>query len=217
MPSRERPILFSGPMVRAILEGRKTQTRRIVKPPFEMIGNGYLVRPDGHGGRFGPYPCPYGQPGDRLWVRETWSHTGTGVWSIRDCSMANDGDYIYRADGEIQGCKWWPSIHMPRWVSRIHLEVVSVRVQRLQDISEEDAMAEGLSCLSKDGGRTYKYGIPDRDGLPGSDDDGRHWSDWNTDPRIAFRTLWDSINADRGHGWETNPWVWVVEFKKVAA
>lgn len=107
-----------------------------------------------------------------------------------------------------------PPIHMPRWASRILLEITDVRVERLQEISEADAKDEGLACLSKDGGRTYKYGIADGDGLPGKDDTGWHWADWEQDPRRAFFKLWDNINGDE-HGSGGNPWVWVVCFKRV--
>lgn len=101
---------------------------------------------------------------------------------------------------------------MPRWASRITLEVTGIRVERLQDISEEDAIAEGLSGITKDG-KLIKYGIPDQDGLPGTDNTGWPWRDWQKDPRDAYRRLWESING-RG-SWDANPWVWVVEFKRV--
>lgn len=105
---------------------------------------------------------------------------------------------------------------MPRWASRLALEVTGVRVERVQDISEADAMAEGLKGLTKDGS-LVKWGIPDRDGLPGNDDDGWHWKQWESDPRKAYRALWNSINgAKPGRSWEANPWVWVVEFKRVS-
>jgi hypothetical protein len=123
---------------------------------------------------------PY-QLGDTLWVRETWAY-----------STDYDGDVIlnrkilYRADGEktILPSTWRPSIHMPRWASRINLEVTGVRVERLKDITEEDALAEGV--ISSDYDKTYRY---------------------------AFSVLWDSINAKRGYGWAANPWVWVIEFR----
>jgi len=138
---KERPILFSGPMVRAILEGRKTQTRRVVKPqPAHIPGIGTVLNIDTITGR----ACPYGNPGDRLWVREAWAHRR---WMLGDASP--NPTTVYRADGEdLKGCaRWRPSIHMPRWASRIALEVVSVRVERLQDISEEDAKAEGIDWV----------------------------------------------------------------------
>jgi len=184
---KERPILFSGPMVRAILEGRKTQTRRVVKPQ-----PGCDPRDDEHldMGR-----CPYGQPGDRLWVREAW-HTDE-----RDLEYArakhedamSDSPIYYRADPENDnaGCTWRPSIHMPRWASRITLEITRVRVERLQEISEKDAIAEGAD--------PYLHPVhPGREGL-------RHVD--------GFRSLWESINGPGS--WDANPWVWVIEFKRV--
>ena len=131
--------------------------------------------------------CPF-KAGIKLWVKETFS-------LIENVT-------IYKADGNhIDGnIKWHPSLFMPKVAARIWLEVVSVRVERLQDITEEDAKAEGLACLTKDNGITYKYGIPDSDGLPGNDDHGWHWQDRFTDPIKAFRHLWDKINLKRGCG-----------------
>ena len=174
---KERPILFNGPMVRAILDGRKTQTRRVVKPqPETKPHNGvddkwFSEYSDIKNLGFLKHTCPFGQPGDRLWVREAFTeYPQKGL--------------LYKADG----CNkklgvWWgwrPSIHMPRRASRIKLEVTDVRVERLQNISEEDIYAEGIDTNSHD-----------------------------------FMELWDSINAKRGHGWDANPFVWVVEFRRV--
>lgn len=198
---KERPILFSAAMVLAILDGRKTQTRRIAKNTETR---------------------PYGRPGDRLWVREAWQHSNYPYGPYDpDCSVFYRADYFsdpHGADGEKseEGKYrfWKPSIHMPRTASRIDLEVVSVRIERLNDISEMDAIAEGFEAITKDG-KTVKYGIPDSDGLPGSDNLGWPWFDWETDPRKAFRTLWEQING-RG-SWDENPLVWATEFKRVAA
>lgn len=194
---KERPILFSGEMVRAILEGRKTQTRRILKPnsdsPFQT-------------------KCPYGQPGDRLWVRETWavrpdydrlppSQCGDeGMWWRASLSLCPDG---------YEAChgKWRPSIHMPRWASRITLEITSVRVERLQDISEEDAVKEGIEPVyfeknfDKKAIKAYKHYFDSS--YAGADAIG------------SFRSLWQSING--AESWDANPWVWVIEFKRVEA
>jgi hypothetical protein len=227
-------------MVRALLDGRKTQTRRIckVQPPAtcdrlarvmsstdrKCEGRLHWVKVDDSGvgivasdERY--FDCPYGVVGDRLYVRETWAHCRLSEepsGERRSYSVAvGQGDRVaYCADDDapIDG-RWRPSIHMPRWASRITLEVTGVRVERLTDISEDDARAEGLKPITKDGGRTIKYGIPDRDGLPGTDDDGWPWSDWNSDPRAAFRTLWERINGVGS--WDANPWTWVVEFKAV--
>ena len=195
---KERPILFSGPMVRAILEGRKTQTRRVVKPqPAHIAGIGTVLNIDTITGK----ACPYGKPGDRLWVRETWDGVrldGGGAL----VSYRADGDKPVTDDG-----RWHPSIHMPRWASRITLEVVSVRVERLNECSIQDALAEGV--LTDD--------------------------EWPTDPRDGYRSLWESINGPSirkrlrdgtvqmhspkrhvaDYSWDANPWVWVVEFRRV--
>lgn len=215
-PVRERPILFSAPMVRAILEGRKTQTRRVMKPqPLgapPKIGCHEL-----DGGRYGffdeerDFACPYGAPGDRLWVKETWqariqtSHE-CDEWYLCDGpprelrDRFGDPEIEYKATSPGLG-PWRPSIFMPRWASRITLEVVSVRVERLHDISEEGAIAEGIK-------RGEYQGEP------------VHWRnylatspvDLCASPIESYRSLWESIN---GLGsWDANPWVWVVEFER---
>jgi len=227
---KERPILFSAPMVRAILEGRKTQTRRTVKPQpaFDPHREQWSwENKAGHIAWSGTRPqaaallgareiCPYGQPGDRLWVRETWGlarplRDSEGVvddeleWSgsipkadPRGKRLMDDWCVGYAADG-CEG-RMRPSIHMPRWASRLTLEVTGVRVERLQDISEEDALAEGVGALSYGGAEDIWLG------------DGED----TRDPRVAFRWLWDSINGGRPwRCWDDNPWVWVVEFRRV--
>jgi hypothetical protein len=190
---KERPILFSGEMVKAILEGRKTQTRRVVKPHRELR-------------------CPYGKPVDQLWVRETWKYDG---WT-------QDGQPFvrYRADNTVRLCqnippelsdkladqwaelskpenfdidnsasdrKWRPSIFMPKDASRLQLEITDIRVERIQDISEEDAEKEGCN--------------PDME---------------TNSYKDSFMILWDKINKDRGFGWNKNPWVWVILFKRIS-
>lgn len=202
---KERPMLFSGPMVRAILDGRKTQTRRVIQAqPIALPPLGPVDVMDIMWSKHGGNPrvnlmipeirdavCPYGKSGDRLWVRETWR-------------LDNDQDkYIYRANVVSYGYKWRPSIFMRRSVSRITLEITDVRVERVQDISEEDAKAEGIAPAKS---------CPVGDRRPWSGDLGRTW--WS-DPRIAFLTLWDSINAKRGFGWDVNPFVWVIAFKRI--
>lgn len=221
---RERPIIMSAPMVRALLTGAKSQTRRLVKglqlgerPECVDQFTGALIT------TFSPLTpcdgriisCPYGSFAfrDRLWVRETWLQ-----WDPEDLGVEpqDPATLRFRADGEIPAVRWRSSMFMPRWASRITLEVIDVRVQRLQEITEADAIAEGLSRITKDDGRTWKYGIPDRDGLPGTDNIGWPWSKWNTDPRQAYATLWSSIHArDPVHSWEANPWVWVVSFRRI--
>ena len=192
----EKPILFSGAMVRAILEGRKSQTRRVVK---NARGANSLYAGE-HDGlwvveRFGDaastmIKCPYGKPGDHLWVREMWKPRGVG----QGCATT---PAIYAAEYTFPNVvkamrPWKPSIFMPRWASRITLEIVEVRVQRLQDISEEDARAEGVGPLRADG--RMPYGVFASDG---------------------FADLWDSINMKRGFGWNVNPFVWAITFKRV--
>lgn len=184
---REKPILFSGEMVRAILEGRKTQTRRVVKPQpgannrIRITGGNVMNIRDQKISE----NCPYGQPGDRLWVRETWRpHTPDAT--------------AYRADGDgvMDGFRWrWrPSIHMPRWASRILLEVVAVRVERLQDISEHDAIEEGLFSTGFAAGVCH----------PHAQENCR---------RCGYKALWNRIIGPGA--WDANPWVWVVEFKVI--
>ena len=216
---KERPILFSAPMVLAILGGRKTQTRRKIKDTGL-----YAIDDRYHGSDVAQREreclatrCPYGQPGDRLWVRETFADLlGTGIERI----TGDHGRYAYAADTppgsygdecrKDYGIKWRPSIHMPRLASRITLEITGVRVERLQEISEADALAEGIKAITKDGGQTIKYGIPDADGFPGTDDHGWAWKDWQYCRRTAYRDLWQRINGPGS--WDKNPWVWVIQF-----
>ena len=208
----EHPIIFSDEMVRAILDGRNTQTRRVLRPqPPQIVDlepwyNGYLGGWQWRVmGGMEPAPvndsyCPYGTPGERLWVRETWFPLQDPNTCWKEGSKP---DVVYRADhpqdevtredwASIGVDRWRPSIHMPRWASRITLEVTAVRVERVQGISEEDAWAEGFS---------------DPDGANrGYLDRARYW----------FHMLWDSINGKRpGCGWADNPWVWIVEFRRV--
>ena len=178
---KERPILFSGPMVRAILDGRKTMTRRVVKPQSLIIS--------GHPPR-SIRQCPYGAPGDRLWVRETFAH-------LTHNDTGEGEGYIYRADGWDDDVKWKPSIFMPRWASRITLEITDVRVERLQDITNGDAITEGVWTISPNKGRDYMDG--------GS----------TICPCGLFRSLWEKINGRES--WDNNPWVWVIEFRKITA
>jgi len=203
---KERPILFSAPMVRAILEGRKTQTRRVVKPqpdavhsgtPYWFVG-GYRLSETAHN----PLRCPYGQPGDRLWVRETWAPLeAAGTPYIYRADADEDGSVPYLVHGSPVGGgvghanphRWKPSIHMPRLASRILLEVVSVRVERLRDISEADAEAEGAPL---------ELGELERVTLGAK---ARY--------RSGFCRMWSSINGRES--WDANPWVWVVEFRMV--
>ena len=227
---KERPALFNDEMVRAILEDRKTVTRRAIKPqpPEGHKWRGWVVDStcskeigsaswDEGGGplrRNATYArCPYGKPGDRLWVRETWYCDHFEVQQgpyLRPADMHDldqsreDGELVYAADGltpyEQEQPVWKPSIHMPRWASRILLEVTDVRVERLQDISDKEIEAEGidLDALAEGQGR---YDMCHA----GSGADGRPTL------RTAWRDLWGSTGGD----WDANPWVWCVSFKRV--
>lgn len=197
---KERPILFSGEMVRAILEGRKTQTRRVVKPelpnkPTEISGKSWGNVNGGF--YYCGVKCPFGRQGDRLWVRETWA--------------GNQGDIRYRAnrDSLHNFKKWSPSIHMPKWACRLVLEIVSVRVERLNDITEGDAQQEGvLLSVQTEAVKHFAPHLPPiiwRD----YEDQGAYCETAKT----SFKTLWQSINGP--DTWAANPWVWVIEFKRV--
>lgn len=213
---KERPILFSAPMVRALLGGSKTQTRRpykVRKHPdagCEMAASELVRERQDVIDRI----CPYGQPGDRLWVRETFQGP---LFDDMDAYRAEPADFNkpefceYAADGgpapefvtmdDDLVCRWRPNIHMPRWASRILLEIVSVRVERLNDISAKDATAEGTR---PDEVRQFS--------MFGLDSDER--AEARKRAAIApYERLWESING--AGSWAANPWVWVVEFKRV--
>lgn len=201
-PAKERPILFSGEMVRAILAGQKTQTRRIA--PFNPNSHGvpfkYINKAEAKvfGLKFGAIHelanvrCRYGEPDDRLWVRETWQ-----AWAEFDGSPAAAISaearlrLNYPANGNTWDARLRPSIHMPRWASRILLEITDIRVERLQDISVADAIAEGVKTCE---GELVTNGC------------------WYSEDEL-YSMLWTKIH---GHGsWNSNPWVWVVEFRRV--
>lgn len=249
---KERPILFSGPMVRAILEGQKTQTRRVVKGLPEGIKCASAIPESNYQYRFTDFRyhtidlrCPYGRPQlplepprDRLWVRETWQAYRANsaeqeavvkcslerlergevkdiVAEVRDWPIhgegekrvlyaADFGEWAYDVDSDLK--PWRPSIFMPRWASRLTLEITDVRVERLQEITPQDVLAEGIlhpvTCNS--GLAKYPNGVP-----------AGVCADRNCDCRV-FRDGWDSINDKRkGCAWSDNPWVWVIEFKKL--
>ncbi len=229
---KERPILFSGPMVNEILADRKVQTRRIIRCACNSMHNGRLIgdwalsepprkwdgeerlwrfrgtnRPeigdwiescqtavDDH--VMSPVRCPYGQPGDRLWVRECWTLEdlpGDGerlIWrSDMAASWRSERSDVFYLPSSYQPERWRPSIHMPRWASRINLEVTGVRVERLQDITEADARAEGVFAMP----------LPPRSK--------------STPYRASFKALWEEINGPGS--WDLNPWVWVVSFARL--
>jgi len=223
---RERPILLNAEMVRAVLDGRKTQTRRIIQSPAKnMQANGQKVidyREPGdkwygdhvfsmrnQSGTWCDYTkeqflakCPFGAVGDRLWVRESFyehGHWQGGGYDPEDSYFVSDKQVLYPADGiqrpsERKRDDFWrsrPSIHMPRWASRITLEITGVRVERLQDITNQDAMAEGIGHL---------YAYDESQPTP-------------KDATRRFAELWQSIYGEES--WQANPWVWVIEFKRV--
>ncbi len=199
---KERPILFSGAMIRAILAGQKTQTRRIVKDRH------IDAAPPVHFFRYLREKCPYGQPGDRLWVREAWRTVAeSNDLTPRDLSAAHRFWYEADAPHQLGFGKLRPSIHMPRIASRILLEIVSVRVERLQDCSSKDAIAEGIHHYEHFWS-DCDYPLPDIAYEPV-----KGWPTRYSCPVEAYRALWDSINGD--DSWAANPWVWVVEFKRV--
>jgi hypothetical protein len=227
----ERSIIFSSEMVRAILKNRKTQTRRVIKPQPEIryvagFGIGRCGHPDewcgfaaGQDASWNEWSikanasCPYGQPGTKLWVKETWC-------PVDDTEFDGEEWVDYKATpryaepgvshpagwenlpDDLDTLHWKPSIHMPRWASRLTLEIINVRVERVQDISQEDIESEGLWYFSE----AYR-------------DEICKWRDCasaiqNT-RRKYFKILWDSINLKRGFGWDSNPFVWVIEFKRI--
>lgn len=245
---KERPILFSGAMVAAVIAGRKTQTRRVVKEPswahpgdseMELDGSGKLVCICAQTGCFAEIPRLYGVPGDRLWVRETCKYGGYSGQGLITGKAYGQWDgwgvgpqkhpgpfWDFR---EKYSDKWCPAIHMPRWASRLTLEITEVRVQRLQEISKEDARAEGaeaadsgLECTECDWiGFECSRGVQESGQIddpfllcPKCDEVCAH-PPIDEQYRFGFRQLWDSINAKRGHGWEKNPWVWAVSFRRL--
>lgn len=214
----ERPILFSAPMIRAILAGTKTQTRRAVKPqPTHPHFGGrlpFMLLPDDEGEGLYLHSsclgqairCRYGRPGDRLYVRETWAvphrYDHLGPSNIPTLGVPTH----YAATEDRGGQLWRPSIHMPRWASRITLEVTGVCVERLADISDADAIAEGIGSrkVSENESRWLNYMAPD--------DAGKAEGTYG-DPRHSFWSLWESINGRPSR--DANPWLWVVEFRRV--
>jgi hypothetical protein len=230
----ERPIIFSAPMVRAILDGRKTQTRRVAKVPDCTPGplrhqakhagpyfDSYCGEPktdknprgmsdrwcwwsaDDRPDQLSEIRCPYGSPGDRLWVREAWAGEPVGddarIFYRASCPNDEadiaDGDAIAR----VRIGRWRPSIHMPRWASRIDLEITAVRVERLHAITEEDARAEGVDTSVVD---------PSPRGCPGGVLP-KHYAN----ARDCFADLWRTING--AASWDADPWVWAITFRRV--
>lgn len=213
----ERGMIFNGEMVRALLSGRKTQTRRIVKgtdgavkfcKEWDINGEEIFVvlGEKDHTGMnpvLGAISCPFGAVGDRIWVRETFAALEPGSYEqvkpqeghCQDLRYAAT-DRLAKSDADIRGYKWVPSIHMPRWASRILLEITDVRVERLNSISQEDAQAEGLELT----GWRPTYSDPDSGGEVMT-------------PYDNFAELWSSIYGDGS--WQANPWVWVISFERI--
>lgn len=222
---KSRPILFTAPMIRALLDGSKTQTRRVIK--HKHLANSDVFSFDavrgewemgechqGSAAHTGWMRCPYGVPGERLWVRETWGlHRFTDItdWlhgPIKNHDPRTFYDIAYRADyglGQLYVepsndiSSWRPSIHMPRWASRITLKIRDIRIEKLNDISEADAIAEGVE---KVGRALVTPTFRDYAG-------GTEW----ISPRRSYRSLWESINGIGS--WDKNPFVWVIEFNKI--
>lgn len=207
---KESPIPFKGDMVRAILAGQKTQTRRPMKPipvyPDAFDGLRREIH-DGQvhfwasGAELPPHKfrCPYGQPDDRLWVKETHARHP----QFAEVAYRADGEEFEDADGFTWHPKWTPSIFMPRALCRIILEITDIRVERVQNITSDGAIAEGAYEVRKVGD-DITHATWTMDGL-----------DWRYDtPREAFAVTWDSLYAARSLGWDVNPWVWVITFKR---
>jgi len=250
---RERPILFAAPMIRAILAGAKTQTRRLLSPQpqlaimdaatsrsFHAAMDVGLIPKDEpavwrwRGTFCTPWPrcadrwSPFGVPGDRLWVRETFALIWPGEYEPDDI---RENEVEYRADhpgkrypGEWPDCpasetdsscpKWRPSLHMPRWASRLTLEITDVRVERLQDISEADARAEGIPLDVWDAALIAPNYLTDGEFFQNWREEEPHFAKSDRIAVESYRALWDSLNAKRAP-WSSNPWVWVLSFKRV--
>lgn len=194
----ERGMIFNAEMVRAILDGSKTQTRRPYnwkrQPAMEMAerddGTLWPWAEDCENGGDIWFQCPFGQPGDRIWVRETWAEAGGNAPELQ-LYRANYPDHVpssYENLKSAEEIRWRPSIHMPRWASRITLEIADVRVERLNSISEADARSEGITPAAGGVEKGWEH-------------------------RFNFRELWMSIYGEES--WQANPWVWVIEFRRV--
>lgn len=208
----ERGMIYNGEMVRAILDGRKTQTRRVMKPQPDEDGLAKVINGPWVDTSERIYRCPFGVPGDRIWVRETFQGPLFDFEQMEayqeDSSKFKKPEFcVYKADGKPAPeffdaddnlhCGWRPSIHMPRWASRILLEITDVRVEQLKSISEEEARSEGVAQLREGFWKHYQPG----------------WTQHQLSARGSFATLWESIY---GFGeWDRNPWVWVIEFKRI--
>jgi hypothetical protein len=214
---KETPILFSVPLAIACNDERKTQTRRIFKGDTSLIDSGILT-----------LECPFGNPGDILWVRE--EHYRYGHWERSGHTPLGNEKYIFVPDTEEVMYSENPPSHfyisrtvhtgwykrlgrfMPKKDCRIYLLIKSTAIEKLQDISDDDVVHEGMSMISKDGS-LFKYGIADKDGYPGGIDIGWPWFEWEINPLKAFEKLWSNVNGPES--WNENPYVWVISFKKI--
>lgn len=228
---KERPIPFNAQMVRAILDGRKTMTRRVVNKlnghshisrfsESDTLGYDFCFRDkemrlhDITKGRALDL-CPYGKTGNKLWVRETFAHSNMPDGPLdKDCSIFYRADYFddpHGLDGEKSPegkyRNWKPSMFLPRWASRIDLEITNVKIERLQNISEEDAKKEGADALICDNLDQQSFIFCKNLGMP--------ITDKGTPHRNGFALLWDNINAKKGNGWDANPWVWAIKFRLI--
>lgn len=224
----ERPMIFNGVMIPSLLDGTKTQTRRLVKPIPEYNTGCYYWKTKClccHAGKWKINPdviqaCPYGKVGDKLWVRETWKPHASH-WFNEGGGEEESFSVSYKAGGsrspepphdyclpDREG--WLPSTHMPRWASRILLEITDIRIERLKDITREDAIAEGIEGEPCDQTIAWKdYLNPKQWGFP-------EWGDdCDTAAIDSYRSLWNMLNAKKGFGWEVNSFVWVIEFKRM--
>ncbi|HBQ3047747.1 TPA: hypothetical protein L7V60_004716 [Klebsiella quasipneumoniae subsp. similipneumoniae] len=234
----ERGMIFNGEMVRAILDGRKTQTRRIMKPQPEPCPRGGHWWPSnvfktmlhveeemqngkgGWGGLVGD-ACPFGDVGDRIWVRETFcpvddTQYGGEKWVDYRATPRYEARHPAgwdSAPNDAEALKWRPSIHMPRWASRILLEITSVRIEQLNAISEEDAQSEGVHTEVWDQTVVARNYAAHDDFFQFWSEDMPHYVEMNQLYRSSFRSLWESIYG--AENWQANPWVWVIEFKRV--
>ena len=234
----ERPIIMTNESVRAILDGRKTQTRRVIKP--QPIGADYWTAyneppqsfyPNTYDAQPKRLACPYGVPGDRLWVKESWANNIPGCPN----GLSYKADHIDPlGDGPAHPMKWKSPIFMPHWASRLTLEVISVRVERLQEISEDDAIAEGIERLFTAeqcntiaglvGTKPEDHGYNNYlwHGLIGGGITAKQADNWPYQYSSyqtavgSYSSLWEKINAKRGYPWSSNPWVWCISFRMVS-
>jgi len=228
---KERPVIFSAPMVRAILTGQKTMTRRAVKPdPGSNMSPVCIEDAPGKPWQWASVAsrrvCPYGAVGERLWVRETFraiEDPGAEDSEVRRTYRDDDGEthYIvvdFKADApnrimdEMGRPEWKSPIHMPRWASRITLEITEVRVQRVQEISNDDAQAEGVVAFD---GRPCPSCSPNWGCLSPSGMGSTRCETFMHGYRESFARLWDSINCERGFPWKSSPWVWAITFRRL--